>query len=116
MNFKQPREITRDEINEGIASDDLNLVSETLVRMSLYESDWKWAEQVCLECLKSDRTEIKVAALIAIGHIARRFRILHLDLVLPAINNLLRDSQCSGIAEDICEDIAMFVTIDKPTA
>jgi hypothetical protein len=116
MNFKQPQAITRDEIKEGIASDDLNLVSETLIRMSLYESDWKWAEQICLECLKSDRTEIKIAALVAIGHIARRFHILHPDVVLPSINNLLHDPLCSGVAEDTCEDIAMFVAIDKPTA
>jgi CO dehydrogenase/acetyl-CoA synthase epsilon subunit len=78
--------------------------------MSLSESDWEWAERICLIALKNNDAKVKTAALSAIGNIARRFHVLHLDVVLPAISKLREDANCKGIADDALDDIAIFVT------
>jgi hypothetical protein len=77
--------------------------------MSLSESDWEWAERTCLIALENNEPEVKNAALIGIGHVARRFRTLHLDVVLPVVNKLRSESLYTGTADDVLDDIAMFV-------
>jgi hypothetical protein len=77
--------------------------------MSLSENDWEWAESTCLIALKSDNTTVKVAAIQAIGHIARRFRTLHLEVVLPVIAKLRDQTEYRGSADDALDDIAIFV-------
>jgi hypothetical protein len=111
MKYQEPLPITREDVNKSLASRDSRAAAEALIRMALCESDWEWAEHVCLTALKDDRAEVKVAALTALGHLARRFRTLHLDVVLPSIKNLLMEAPYRGAAEDALDDIAVFIRI-----
>jgi len=108
MKFSSPEPITRAELKDRLAAEDVNVSAEALIRMSLWETDWEWAETVCLTALNSDKKEVRTAALIALGHLARRFRDLHLDLVILAISKLLDDPDYQGAAEDALDDIAVF--------
>jgi hypothetical protein len=109
MKYVEPEPITRDEVSICLASNDADLAAEAIVRMALWESEWEWAERICLLALKSDKPQVKVAALTAIGHVARRFRTLHLDLVLPAINEVHNDARYRATADDVLDDIAIFI-------
>jgi hypothetical protein len=109
MKYVEPEPITRDEVSIRLASNNADLAAEAIIRMALWESEWEWAERVCLLALKNDKPKVKVAALTAIGHVARRFRTLHLDVVLPAINELHNDTRYKGAADDALDDIAVFI-------
>jgi hypothetical protein len=110
VKYTEPQSITRSEVTSALASADPDVTASALIRMSLSESDWEWAEHTCLLALKSDEIKVKAAALSAIGHVARRFHTLHLDVVLPAIKKLREQIDLVGIADDTIEDIAIFVT------
>jgi hypothetical protein len=112
VKYTEPKSITRNEVASALASQDPDIAATALIRMSLSESDWEWAEHTCLLALKNDETKIKVAALSAIGNLGRRFHTLHLDIVLAAINKLREQKVLIEIADDTLEDIAMFVTND----
>jgi hypothetical protein len=109
LRYVEPQPITRREIEEGLASQHDHVVTETLIRMSLWESDWEWAENKCLTALKDSRQSVKRVGLTALGHLARRFQTLHLDVVLPAVRGFLDESDYRGYAEDALSDIAVFI-------
>jgi len=111
MKYQEPSPITREDVKKSLASRDSRAAAEALIRMALFESDWEWAEHVCLIALRDDRAEVKIAALTSLGHLARRFRTLHLNAVLPSIRNLLMEAAYRGAAEDTLDDIAVFIRI-----
>ena len=103
--------IDREEAERILASEaSSERVSETLIRIALHDSDWRWVQTFCLEFLSiSDDLAIQSAAIISLGHLARIHRILNLDLVLPALSFLLDDEMLSGKVSDALDDIRMFV-------
>jgi hypothetical protein len=109
MKYKEAPSITQSEVTFALASNDVFAAADALIRMSLRESDWEWAEHICVIAFKNNNAQVRTAALIAIGHLARRFHTLHLDVVLPAINKLRDEADCSAAADDALDDIAMFV-------
>lgn len=107
--YRQPQPILREEFERDMASQDQRVVSTALIRMALHESDWKWAERACLSMLSDPRKDVKVAALVGLGHLARIHRVLHLEIVVPAVTRLVNDAAVGGSAEDTLDDILMFV-------
>ncbi|HLJ88974.1 MAG TPA: hypothetical protein VKZ53_19295 [Candidatus Angelobacter sp.] len=112
--YEEPAPISRQEVEEALRSPDGQTTAPALIRMALHERDWQWAERVCLRALSDSRTPVRIAALIALGHLARLHRRLHLELAVPAITRLLGDAECGGTAEDTLEDIAIFVLQASP--
>jgi hypothetical protein len=109
VKYTEPLPISQGEVTSALASRAADVIVDALIRMSLSELDWEWAERICLIALKNDGIKVKAAALRAIGNVARRFHVLHLDVVLPAIYELREDSNCKGIVDDVLDDIAIFI-------
>jgi hypothetical protein len=109
MKYSEPQPIERNDVLSALASTDEDRAAEAIVRMSYCELDGAWAEQTCLSALTDPRRKVKIAALIGVGHVARRFHSLNRYKVLPLIRVLLDDPEYRGIAEDALDDIAMFV-------
>jgi alpha-D-ribose 1-methylphosphonate 5-triphosphate diphosphatase PhnM len=107
--FESPAPISREQIDKALLSGDVTTAAEALIRMAFWESDWSWAEQKSLSALTDGRKEVRVAALLSIGHLARLHRSLNLETVLPAVKSLLDDPECRGTAQDALEDIATFM-------
>jgi len=110
MKYSEPQPIGRDDVLNALASEDANTAAEAIIRMSCSELDVEWAEHICLIALGDQRKRVKTAALTAVGSLARRFRTLNLDLILPVIHGLLVDQDLQGIAEDALDDIAVFAS------
>jgi hypothetical protein len=107
--YEEPQPISRKEIEAARFSKEGEVVASALIRMAFHENDWKWAETICLSTLSDVRKQVRLASLIALGHLARRHHTLHLETVIPAIRKLLDDADCRGVAEDTLEDIMIFV-------
>jgi hypothetical protein len=109
--FEQPAPISREELRRDLSSPNPDITATALISMALYERDWRWAESVCLSALGDDpRRAVKQAALIGLGHLARIHHTLHLEIVVPVVQELLNDPDLGGIAEDALQDIIRFVS------
>ena len=111
MNYEKLQPISRREVKDALDRGDAARIADALLRMSLSDPDWNWAEDLCLKSLNDHRPEVKAAALVALGHLARLHRVLHLDRVLPRLKELLHDPEWAGRAEDVLDDIAVFVPV-----
>jgi hypothetical protein len=115
LKFEQPLPITKLEVEDSLANADSNIPAQALIRMALWETDWVWAERMALRALEDPRKQVKMAALVAIAHLARLHHRLHLELVLPAIKGQLHDPDCGGTAQDALDDIALFINKRGPS-
>lgn len=107
--FQQSLPISKDEAERALSSSSAEVVSDAIIRVAFWEKDWPWAEARCLSLLKDHRSQVRGAALIAIGHLARLHHCLHLEVVLPAVRELANDQDCGGIVLDVLDDIASFI-------
>jgi hypothetical protein len=109
--YRELTPVTNEEAMGDLSSRNSRAATEAVLRIALFEPDWQLAERVCLIALEDERGAVKTAALTSLGHIARRFRTLHLNVVLPLITELLASPTYGGAAEDALDDIAMFVKL-----
>lgn len=109
MIYREPLPIDRKDVEKALSGSDARHAAETVIRMAMNEPDLEWAQRMCLAAVRDFRTEVVLAGLTGLGHLARRFRTLNLSLVLPAVRCHLKDEKYGGVAEDVLDDIAVFV-------
>jgi hypothetical protein len=109
MRYKDILPITREELKGALESDDAGRASRAIIAIALRDSDWQWAEQQCLNALKNKRIDVRAAAIVGLGHIARIHGKITLSRVLPELQAAKSNKSLRGIAEDALEDIVIFV-------
>jgi hypothetical protein len=110
--YEEPPPIARLIADRALASEDTTAAAEALIRVGLWETELQWAERFCLTGLQDRRTEVRRAALIAIGHLARRHHALQLNLTRPTVRQFLTDPELAGSAQDTLDDIGTYAPID----
>lgn len=101
--------LTHDEAISFLTTKDLSKVTEALISIGLNETDSTWAQEICLRYMSNDDEDIASAAIIAIGHIARRFGQLDMAKISPALQQAKTKSPfLSGAVQDTLDDIQMF--------
>lgn len=67
-----------------------DIAIKTLYRLSFYSnlSNWQEVQEVCLYCLKNPLEEIKKAAIVSLGYVARFARKINSDKVLPVLKSI----------------------------
>ena len=72
--------------------------------------DPRWLQNLCMQCSKSDDSDIAGLAITGIGHIARLHGNLDLETVVPFLEEIKNENtELSGRAEDALEDIQIFM-------
>ncbi|WP_028622129.1 hypothetical protein [Pseudomonas sp. Ant30-3] len=80
-----------------------------LISVGLNEQDSAWAQTVCLDHLKSGTQSVAAAAITALGHIARRFGELEMQVVIPALDAVqAKFPALEASVADTLDDIEMF--------
>jgi hypothetical protein len=101
--------LSHDEAISFLTTKDLSKVTEALISIGLNETDSTWAQEICLRYMSNDDEDIASAAIIAIGHIARRFGQLDMAKISPALQQAKTKSPfLSGAVQDTLDDIQMF--------
>lgn len=86
-------------------------IISALISIGLNDPDWEWAQDVCIQHLKSDNEDIASAAVNALGHIARRHEKLHLKEVTCALEDAQKKHpSLAGTITDTLDDIEIFIT------
>lgn len=108
MRYHDP-DLTHDEAVHDLATGDMMKVTTALISIGLNELDGVWAQDVCLQHINNGGEAIASAAIVAIGHIARRFGVLDMARVTPAL--LQAEHKCpalKGVIGSAMDDIEMF--------
>lgn len=108
MRYHDPS-LTHDEAVQYLATSDVSKVTEALISIGLDEMDGAWAQETCLQFIEHKEGDIAAAAIVAIGHIARRFGEVDMKKIAPAFEQARRRSpSLSAAVNDAMDDIEMF--------
>lgn len=108
MRYHDPS-LSHDEAVLYLATSDVSKVTEALISIGLDEMDGEWAQGTCLQFIRHPDDQIAAAAIVAIGHIARRFGELDMTKITPAFEQARRRSpSLSAAVNDATDDIEMF--------
>ncbi|MBM9487785.1 hypothetical protein JBE38_17800 [Pseudomonas sp. ICBG1301] len=108
MRYHDP-DLSHDEAIRDLATGDTEKATTALISIGLNETDGTWAQDTCLTYVKRDDSMIASAAIVAIGHIARRFGALDMTKVSPALQQAERkDPSLRGVIGSALDDIEMF--------
>lgn len=108
MRYEDVSPTTRQELRDALASDSAERAARAILATALYDTDWRWAEQQCLSALQDKRQEVRAAAIVGLGHVARVHGKSTLTVVIPALEALGSSKDFAGIVEDAIEDILLF--------
>jgi hypothetical protein len=106
--------MTREEAYSAFATNEPELICSALVAIALHDSDWRWAQDRCLQFARHPDAAIRQIAATCIGHVARIHQRLDLETVTPVLHQLLADTELyvSGCAEDAIDDIETFMGVN----
>jgi hypothetical protein len=113
VSYEELQPISRDEAERALSSDDPDAICRALVRAALFDEDWTWVEQWCLRMAGDARPQVRGCAVTSLGHLARTHGVLHLEDVVPVLENLAADPDMGGRAEDALGDIRMFTGSER---
>ncbi len=111
MKYEVLSPITREKALLELASENWERVSQALLRLALHDSDPRWLEEQILAYLQHDHAWVRGTAALALGHVARLHGALDVKRVVPALGELLVDSNrdTRAKAQDALDDIEMFI-------
>jgi len=109
MKFNNPQQKTKEELESNFASNDINLITDSLVSLSLYEKDWRWAQDIFLYFLNNDNPDISGLAATSLGHIARIHHNLDKEKVRSSLEQKVNDPLIGGRVQDALDDIEIYL-------
>lgn len=109
MYYKEILPITREEAEISFSSGNLQEICDALVRLTYHDPDWRWVQEQCLHFGKHPQSEIRGLAATCIGHLARIHGVLDMQSVRPLLDELLKDPEVSGRAQDALDDIEVYL-------
>ena len=106
--YRQIPRMTRAEIEQALDSNNNEAIAEAILSAALHDPDWRWTQGACLRLFSNPDANVRRAAIVGIGHLARIHRTLDWDLVLPKLATLKNDDAVRGTVEDTLDDIRVF--------
>ncbi len=113
MRYEAIPEMSREQIEKELAGGDPASMSYAILSASLYDSEWRWAQSVCLRFLDHPEKWVRWNAATGLSHIARIHRRLDTEIVLPRLRALLNDREVASNVEDSLTEIDWFLRIDR---
>ncbi|WP_406069493.1 hypothetical protein OG372_17365 [Streptomyces sp. NBC_01020] len=111
MQYEAPRRITAEEAGQAFQTGQPYEISEALIAAALHVPDRIWVEQWLVHFAGHPIPDVRRAAALALGHLAR----LHKQVspqAISAIRNLLDDGELVGAATDALEDVEIFTKLN----
>lgn len=109
MSYQDFQPYNKRALEKAFALRDVKVICEALVSVALNDSDWRWAQNTCLEFLSNESPDVRGVAATCLGHIARIHCQLDKEKVHIALREHLDDNIISGQIADALDDIDMFL-------
>ena len=68
--YHEPSPITREDAEVEFASGVSKRISDALVRVAFYDSDWRWVQDKCLYFIDSRFPDVRRLSITCLGHLA----------------------------------------------
>lgn len=96
-------------LERSLANKDWSTALDELLGLALHHDDWRWVQDACLALLDHEDVDLRRAAVMSLGHIAR----IHGVIGEKAVGELEKrrlDAALEGRAQDALDDIDMFAS------
>lgn len=107
MEYRPPFPVTQTKAEASFRSGDASEICETLISAALTIPEREWVEPYVIRFLRDDTVDVKRAAAVALGHLARLHGMVGAEAI-ALVRELLGDGDLSGTAEDALSDVAIF--------
>lgn len=98
MKYEEIPDLSREEIERDLMSDDEYANSVALLSASMHDPDHEWVQSKCIDFLRTPSFNRRYAALVSLGHLVRLHGRLDTDTILPLLNDVEADP---GLAYDV---------------
>jgi len=92
-----------------LQSDKNEISTRALLAITFNDTDWQWAQDLCLDLINHTNNNISYLAVTCLGHIARIHGKIDKEKVFDAFQLKMSDKEIVGRIEDAISDINMFV-------
>lgn len=99
----------RAELERLLESGNEAAIVDALLSAASYDSNWRWAQNMCLRFLDHASRDVRWNAVTGLGHVARIRRKLDREIVVPRLQALRSDRDIRANVEDALDDINIFV-------
>lgn len=109
LEFNEVHPQSREELANGLKSNDPEQIKSALYSAAWYEKDWRWTQECCLRFLRHPDYLVRWAAALSLGYIALFHKQLDLERVLPALHDAQADPAISSTVSDSLDMIAQNI-------
>ena len=109
MKYEDAQPISRNEAQDLLASGDIDVLADTLLRVSLYDPDADWVLTQLERAADHPNAELRGLAATCVGHVGRIRRTIDLTRAGALLDKLALDPLVAPRARDAWEDLAIFV-------
>ena len=108
--YEPSRPLTGEEAHAAFATATAEDICITLVSLAFYDPDWRWVQEQLLRFVKHPDGNMRMAAAVCFGHLARIHRQLDWSVVVPLLQQLVPDdAYAGGNARTALADIRHFM-------
>jgi hypothetical protein len=111
MQFEEVPTTSRDELERIFAVGSSDETAHAIISAAFYEPDWRWVQDWCLRFTEHTDSNVRLVAVVALGHLARIHRTLDLERVLPVLARKADDVELAGTVENTLDDIRQFIPV-----
>src|ERR1700724_2909787 len=91
--------MSRSAVVHALKSGDPGQIAQALYSSTYHDPDWRWVQGECLRFLTHEERTVRWAAATCLGDLAMFHKILDLELVLPALQEALKDEAIHDVVE-----------------
>jgi len=107
--YESSEPISKDQAKAAFESSETEVIITSLVAASFHLDDWRWVQDKCLTFLASSDNQLRKAAIVCLGTIARMHGELDLKKVIPILKGLEKDPLIGGEISFTLDEIACSV-------
>jgi hypothetical protein len=111
VRFQDLASFTSDDVDAAITRNDPDELQFVPITIALSSSELALAQEVCIKLSMHEHHKVRGNAVMSLGHLARRFRVLDEDTVRPILESALRDQDeyVKMLAKSAADEIQQFL-------
>lgn len=115
LRYIQIEPLTPAQVDDILARNDPDEVRYVPISVSMFSSDFAWAQTVCVRLSQHENDNVRGNAVQSLGHLARRFGRLDLAIIEPIVRAALDDSSryVREEASDSVDEIRHCLSLDS---
>lgn len=108
MQYAPVSRLTIEQVVASLNSDRPDIVCQAILSASLYHSDWRESQSICLQQLQRNDRDVQKCSIVALGNIVRIHGIIDIAVVRSTLSKLNPDKEMSEYIDNFWSDVNVF--------